>query len=113
MIYDEAEDGSVSRLTLVDYKTATGIGRPLQLQVYAEAGLREDLAVDNAFIEDMRAGQRQVVDVSAGALTAAQETVLTSAVALRVGDFTAKPEKAKCGLCDVRRICAASASKRA
>ena len=113
VIYDEAADGSPSRLTLVDYKTATGIGSPMQLQVYAEAGLREGLAVDNAFIEDMSAGERQLVPVDAGALAGAQSTVIAAAASLRAGDFTSKPEKAKCGLCDVRLICAASASKRA
>lgn len=113
VIYDQGDDGSISRLTLVDYKTATGIGSSLQLQVYAEAGLREGLAVDNAFIEDMSAGARQLVDVSPDSLTVAQETVLASAAAMRAGDFAAKPAKAKCRLCDVRRICAASASKRA
>jgi len=113
VIYDRGDDGSVSHLTLVDYKTATGIGSPLQLQVYAEAGLREGLAVDHAFIEDMSAGARQVIDVSLQSLAVAQETVLTSVAAMRAGDFRAKPTKAKCGLCDVRLICAASASKRA
>lgn len=112
VIYDEVDDGSISRLTLVDYKTATGIGSPLQLQVYAEAGLREGLAVDHAFIEDMSAAVRHVVDVSPGSLTSAQEAVLASSAALRAGDFTARPERAKCDRCDVRRICAASASKR-
>jgi len=110
VIYDEATDVSPPRLTLVDYKTATGIGTPLQLQVYAEAGLREGLAVDNAFIEDMSAGQRHFVAVDAPALADAQSAVLRSAVALRAGDFTARPEKTKCTFCDVQLICSASAS---
>lgn len=112
VIYDEATDVSPPRLTLVDYKTATGIGSPLQLQVYAEAGLREGLAVGNAFIEDMSAGQRHFVAVDALALADAQGAVLRSAGSLRAGDFTAKPDKTKCTLCDVQLICGASASTR-
>lgn len=112
VIYDEGADGSISRLTLVDYKTATGIGNPLQLQVYAEAGLREGLAVENAFVEDMSAGERHAVAVDPATLGSMQGTVVSTAAALRAGDFTAKPEKAKCRRCDVRLICAASAVRR-
>ena len=67
------------------------------------------LAVNNAFIEDMSAGQRHVVAVDAPALADAQSAVLRSAVALRAGDFTARPEKSKCKFCDVQLICSATA----
>ena len=64
VIYDE-HDGRPDNLAIVDYKTSTGGSiEPLQLQVYVEAGRREGLTVDAAFIHDMGTTTRHDVPVS-------------------------------------------------
>lgn len=110
VIYDEGPEGSVSNLSLVDYKTASGIGNPLQLQVYTEAGRREGLAVGHAFIEDMSDAQRLNVDVTPSALAAARALVVRTAEGLRAGNYAPSPERTKCDACDVRLICRAAST---
>jgi DNA helicase-2/ATP-dependent DNA helicase PcrA len=108
VIYDE-HDGVIDDLAIVDYKTSTGGAiDPLQLQVYADAGRREGLAVSAAFIHDMGATARHVVDVADGAIEQAEETVVDAAKSLRERDFTPKPERTKCAGCDVRSVCGAA-----
>ena len=108
VIYDVGADGEPENLVLVDYKTASGIGNPLQLQVYTEAGRREGLAIQGAYIQDMSDQSRIDVDVSSAALTGAQADVVTAAIALRSGDYSANPSKPLCSRCDVRLICKAA-----
>lgn len=105
VIYDEGAGGEAENLTIVDYKTATGIGNPLQLQVYIEAGRREGLTLEGAFIHDMSDGSRSNVPVDAVALDTAKNIVVTSAASLRAGDYAPKPEVSKCTHCDVKSIC--------
>ncbi len=110
VIYDG--DGThPENLVIVDYKTSTGGSiEPLQLQVYADAGRREGLTVQGAFVHDMAATQRHIVDVSDATIDAAEATVLEAAESLRARDFTPAPEKSKCGGCDVRQVCKAALS---
>lgn len=108
VIYDAGENGEPENLVLVDYKTASDIGNPLQLQVYMEAGRREGLTVQGAYIHDMSSGNRQDIPVDAASLGGAQDVVVTTAKALRAGEFTPKPEKSKCARCDVRNMCRAA-----
>lgn len=105
VIYDEGAGGEAENLTLVDYKTASGIGNPLQLQVYTEAGRREGLTVQGAFIHDMSDGTRNPVPVDDAALVTANRVVIASAASLRSGDFSPTPEESKCRRCDVKAIC--------
>ncbi|WP_229023114.1 ATP-dependent helicase [Actinomarinicola tropica] len=108
VIYDG--DGThPENLVIVDYKTSTGGSiEPLQLQVYADAGRREGLNVQGAFVHDMATTQRHTVDVTDTAISAAETTVLEAAESLRARDFTPAPEKSKCGGCDVRHVCKAA-----
>lgn len=108
VIYDE-HDGVIDDLAIVDYKTSTG-GEvdPLQLQVYADAGRREGLTVGAAFIHDMGATTRHVVDVADDAITQAEEQVIKAAKSLRERDFAPTPERTKCAACDVRSVCGAA-----
>ena len=105
VIYDD--DGSgIENLVIVDYKTSTGgVIEPLQLQVYADAGRREGLGVEAAFVHDMGQAQRHHVDVGDSAVEAAEVTVLEAAQAMRNRDYSPKPEPSKCGMCDVRAVC--------
>jgi DNA helicase-2/ATP-dependent DNA helicase PcrA len=111
VIYDE-HDGVIDNLAIVDYKTSTGGAiEPLQLQVYADAGRREGITVGGAFIHDMGATTRHVVDVGEEAVEQAEATVIAAAASLRRRDFTPKPEPTKCAACDVRSVCAAAARR--
>lgn len=111
VIYDE-HDGVIDNLAIVDYKTSTGGEiNPLQLQVYADAGRREGLTVAAAFIHDMGATNRHVVDISGAAVQQAEQTVVAAASSLKQRDFTPKPERKKCAACDVRSVCGAAQGK--
>lgn len=108
VIYDE-HDGLVDNLAIVDYKTSTrGEIRPLQLQVYADAGRRVGLTVGAAFVHDMGTATRHTVDVGDVAVAQAEQTVLAAAQSMKERDFTPAPEKAKCRQCDVRKVCGAA-----
>ncbi len=84
---------------------------PLQLQVYADAGRREGLTVGAAFIHDMSTATRHPVDISEESVKQAEVTVIEAASLLRERDFTPKPEKSKCLLCDVKSVCGAAKLK--
>ncbi len=67
MILDH-EGGVPTALALVDYKTSvrgTALDHALQLQVYANAGLREGLDVRAAFVHDLKKAARDPVGVAA------------------------------------------------
>ena len=110
VIYDE-HDGVIDNLAIVDYKTAMGDPQGLQLQVYTDAGRREGLTVGAAFIHDMAATERHVVDVSGEAVAEAEHTVIATAESLKQRDFTPAPEVRKCRSCDVRKVCGAAKLK--
>ena len=60
------EGGVPTALALVDYKTSvrgTALDHALQLQVYANAGLREGLDVRAAFVHDLKKAARDPVGV--------------------------------------------------
>ena len=110
VIYD-SDSSEPQNLVIVDYKTSTGdVFEPLQLQVYADAGRREGLAVNAAFVHDMAATLRHKVAVDDDAIANAEETVLAASEALRQRDFSPTPEPAKCGSCDVRHLCSSAVS---
>jgi len=105
VIYDD-HDGEVENLVIVDYKTSIGGEiEPLQLQVYVDAGRREGLTVQGAFIHDMSTTARHNVAVDIASVASAESTVIATAEALKQRDFTPKPELSKCRACDVRSIC--------
>ena len=108
VIYD-GDESAPENLVIVDYKTSIGGDpEPLQLQVYTDAGRREGLSVQGAFVHDMTTTKRHVVAVDEPAILAAEVTVGVAAEALRQRDFSPLPEKSKCMSCDVRRICKAA-----
>lgn len=97
-------------LVIVDYKTSTGEAiEPLQLQVYADAGRREGLTVEAAYVHDMSRVQRHHVDIDDRAINTAETIVLGAADAMRARDYTPKPEPSKCAMCDVRTVCKSAA----
>lgn len=90
----DTENGEVRSLAIVDYKTsadpAAGDDNALQLAIYADAGRREGLPIEAAYIHDLKAADRQPIDVSA-AITASEQTVEASVASLRQRTFHASP----------------------
>ena len=108
VIYD-LHDGQPDHLAIVDYKTSTGgVIEPLQLQVYVQAGRREGLTVDAAYVHDMGATVRHDVPVSNADIARAEAQVIATADSLKSRDFTPAPEVVKCRACDVRKVCGAA-----
>jgi len=105
VILDEA-DGGPPRLTIVDYKTAadTHESHDFQLQVYTDAGRREGLDVDRAFVHDLREGKRFAVPVDAPHVHTAEDLVREVVNGMRHRSYVAKPGKV-CSRCDVKAIC--------
>jgi DNA helicase II / ATP-dependent DNA helicase PcrA len=101
------ESGGEERLTIVDYKTAAGEAdqHGFQLQVYTDAGRREGLTVDRAFVHDLRNAQRIPVRVDEVDVEDAEALVLDLVERLRDRRFDPLPEPERCGRCDVRTIC--------
>ena len=102
----DKHEGKPDSLAIVDYKTGDAeqdFG--LQLQVYALAGLKEGLEVNAAFVHNLKNQERESVDTSQKALDSAAETIIKAAADIKSRKFQAKPEKVKCGNCDVRAIC--------
>jgi DNA helicase II / ATP-dependent DNA helicase PcrA len=104
----DKEGGKVQSLAIVDYKTSTDQDASpdyaLQLAVYADAGRREGLSVRAAYIHDLKAGNREPVDVSPETLAASEQVVEDTVRKLRSRDFRAQPGRS-CRRCDVRRLC--------
>jgi len=113
VIVDNGYEGATS-LTLIDYKTRTSgeSEHDIQLQVYASAGRREGLEMVDAFVHDMVASDRIPVDIQQKAVTEAEAVVVELAGKIKRREFDPAPEKSKCTRCDVRSICAHSASKK-
>ena len=91
----DKEGGEVESLAIVDYKTSTDPEAEddygLQLAVYTDAGRREGLNVRAAYVHDLKAADRQSVDVSPSAVLASEHTVESSVRDLKNRDFGAKP----------------------
>jgi DNA helicase-2/ATP-dependent DNA helicase PcrA len=106
----DREDGVVSRLAILDYKTSSSpdAQHDLQLQVYAEAGRREDLDVRAAYVHDLKAdltgGGRRAVDLSDGAIGAARAVIEAAAVRFKSRRFDPNPGD-RCAKCEVRTVC--------
>jgi DNA helicase-2/ATP-dependent DNA helicase PcrA len=113
VIIDQGTSGETS-LTLIDYKTRTSeeAEHDIQLQVYASAGRREGLVIEDAFVHDMIASDRIPVDVHQIAVSQAELIVIEMADKIKRREFDASPEKSKCGRCDVRTICSKSAVRK-
>lgn len=105
VILDE-EGGVPNALAILDYKTSTspGVDHGLQLQVYADAGAREGLNIQGAYVHDLKAGARSDVDVSASSIAAAEGVIADVAVRLRGRDYTPTPGP-RCRRCEVRTVC--------
>ena len=112
VILDQS-DGE-ERLAIVDYKTADGEGEHhhFQLQVYTDAGRREGLTVERAFVHDLSKDKsnRIEVDVAEQKVEEAEDLVRELIAGLRDRVFEAKPERERCGHCDVRAMCAERAN---
>jgi DNA helicase-2/ATP-dependent DNA helicase PcrA len=104
----DQEGGVPTALAILDYKTSTSADsdHDLQLQVYADAGRREGLDVRAAYVHDLKAGIRGDVDVTDGAVDAAETTILDAAGRLRVRDYSPSPGD-RCRRCEVRTVCSA------
>ncbi len=104
----DKEGGEVESLAIVDYKTSTDPAASddyaLQLAVYTNAGRREGLNVNAAYVHDLKAADRDPVDVSPEAITASEQIVKDTVRSLRNRDFRARPGH-PCKRCDVHSLC--------
>ena len=103
----DKEGGVPTALAIVDYKTSTSgddLDHGLQLQVYADAGRREGLDVQGAYVHDLKAASRNPVDVESDAVAAAEMQVTGAAERLRARDYRPNPGT-RCRRCEVRTIC--------
>ena len=103
------------RLTIVDYKTANSEDEQhgFQLQVYADAGRREGLDVERAFVHNLAGesgAKRLAVDVTTGAVTKAEDLVIDLVGALRGRRFVPSAQAERCKRCDVSAMCKARVS---
>jgi DNA helicase-2/ATP-dependent DNA helicase PcrA len=97
------------RLSIVDYKTAAAEGEQhgFQLQVYTDAGRREGLTVERAFVHDLRNASRLEVDVAEPAVVEAEDLVVELTDRLRARFFEPEPDADRCSRCDVKLLCKA------
>lgn len=102
----DKEGGVETALAILDYKTSTTdvAEHELQLRVYADAGRREGLDVQGAYVHDLKAGKRSAVPIDATAVAAAEQVVSTAAQRLRDRDFSPSPGL-RCRSCEVRTVC--------
>jgi DNA helicase II / ATP-dependent DNA helicase PcrA len=104
----DRENGQVRSLAIVDYKTsadpAASDDYALQLAIYTDAGLREGLPIEAAYVHDLKAADREPVDVSPAAITASEQTVETTVADLRQRIFRPSPGP-RCRRCDVHSLC--------
>jgi DNA helicase II / ATP-dependent DNA helicase PcrA len=102
----DRSDGATERLEIVDYKTAAqDVGSfDFQLQVYTDAGRREGLFVDGAYVQELKAGERKPVDVTPPSIAKAEDRVRGLVADLRDRQFDPNPGT-RCRRCDVRQLC--------
>lgn len=103
----DKEGGVPTALAIVDYKTSISgevHDHALQLQVYADAGRREGLDVQAAYVHDLKAASREPVAVEPAAINEAEATVSEAAVRIRARDYQANPGS-RCRRCEVRTVC--------
>jgi DNA helicase-2/ATP-dependent DNA helicase PcrA len=103
----DREDGVPDRLAIVDYKTRASpeaAAHDLQLHVYADAGRREGLDVQAAYVHDLRAASRSTVPVGTADIAGAEATVGEAARRIRAREYRPNPG-ARCRTCEVRTVC--------
>lgn len=105
VIIDET-DGA-ERLAIVDYKTAADEHQRhgFQLKTYTDAGRREGLTIDRAFVHDLRNAERHPVDIEIHDIDQARSSTRELLDTLRSRTFVAQPSPSLCSRCDVRPIC--------
>jgi DNA helicase-2/ATP-dependent DNA helicase PcrA len=105
----DREGGDAGSLALVDYKTATDPDGPdlyaFQLAVYAAAGHGEGINIRGAYLHDLAEGTRIPIGVMNGETEVAKQRANELVRRISLAQFEAKPEKRKCGQCDVRFVC--------
>jgi DNA helicase-2/ATP-dependent DNA helicase PcrA len=103
----DKEGGVPTALAIVDYKTSTSgdaLEHALQLQVYADAGRREGLDVQGAYVHDLKAATREPIDVDPTAVAHAETIVSDAAAKIRAREYQPNPGL-RCRRCEVRTIC--------
>lgn len=104
VILDDSEGDA--RLAIVDYKTAADDHdrHAFQLRVYTDAGRREGLTVDRAFVHDLRGAARRTVPIGSEDVEIARRDAVRLLAMLRQGAFSPQPGE-PCRRCDVRLLC--------
>lgn len=105
----DMHDGKPDSLAIVDYKTSIGEQDfTMQLQIYAEAGFREGLSVEGAYVHDLRDAKRDSVPIDDASRAQAVKLAEEAVAGIKSRTFEPKPEVSKCARCDVRAICRAA-----
>lgn len=103
------ESGLPGKMALVDYKTAVDDSRDetyaFQLAIYAAAGRAEGIDISAAYVHELSDGRRISVSTAAEAVELARRKAGNLIHSMADGDFAPRPEKHKCGGCDVRFVC--------
>ena len=101
------ESSGKQRLAIVDYKTAADAHEQhgFQLQVYTDAGRREGLTVDRAFVHDLRSAKRIAVSVDEEEIEKAEDLVTALVSDLKACVYQPKPAEKRCSHCDVSAMC--------
>lgn len=99
-------NGKPERLSIVDYKTAADghDSHDFQLQVYTDAGRKEGLTVEGAFVHDLKKAKRMAVPVDDPDVNAAEDRVRELVGGLRSKKYVPNPGE-RCTPCDVRAFC--------
>lgn len=118
VIYDH-EGGDPSGLALADYKTAADAAaedvHAFQLAIYAAAARQEGLDVRAAYLHDLmgKSGAgRKPVPVGPRETETAIARVQCSVGDLAARKFPPRPERERCGRCDVHAVCRDSLAAR-
>ena len=98
---DEVRRVALTRFSqvLTDFEHVNRRGR------YAAAARGEGLAVEAAYLHELKDGTRRPVDVSEPAAREAVAEVTRSLDAVRRGKYRPRPEAARCKGCDFRPVC--------
>jgi DNA helicase-2/ATP-dependent DNA helicase PcrA len=106
----DKHEGQPDDLAIVDYKTVVGEQEfDLQLQIYAEAGIREGLSVRGAYVHDLKHANRLEVAIDERSRSSAIKTAEKAVQGIKDRDFSASPTVSKCARCDVKAICLSAA----
>ncbi|MCL4299565.1 MAG: DEAD/DEAH box helicase [Anaerolineae bacterium] len=105
----DRENGQINSMALVDYKTATDPKSDdiyaFQLAIYTTAGRGEGIDIKAAYLHDLARGDRVAVPVGGDQTIRVRDRANGLVEDIVSAKFHPKPERNKCGHCDVHLVC--------